>query len=286
MHTHERQLLRACLSSPQLWRSGHAYDRPPRKAGPSILFILAATRMMFPTRPIPSAPQRRFVYRDQVLAKSLTDFKWTSDDSAAHRRAAGPDASVKTTALKSNESGHQVPLGVNQGDEKGASQATGREPGGGLGGNGPRTTASGKVEPGGFFNKFGSGKILPVVGGGGTGAEGGDRSKKRRGTHDGVIATSEREPAANLIHFKPRVTDSADQVRGENVTIVCYNYLTPTIRTFRSGMIYGMPVYLETHWEHTLRMCSIASFLHCCEISSYNICILSFLGIRAVIYVV
>ncbi|CAM9851038.1 unnamed protein product, partial [Laminaria digitata] len=43
------------------------------------------------------------------------------------------------------------------------------------------------------------------------GAEGGDRSKKRRGTHDGVIGSSEREQAVNLIHFKPRATDSTDQ---------------------------------------------------------------------------
>lgn len=129
----------------------------------------------------------------------------------AHRRAAGSDAPVKMAALNSNDSGQQPPLAASQGDNKGAG-------GSGLGGSGPRTTASAKVEPGGFFNKFGSGKILPVGGGGtgsgGGGAEGGDRSKKRRGTHDGVIGTSEREQAVNLIHFKHRATDSADQVGG------------------------------------------------------------------------
>lgn len=185
------------------------------------------------------------MHRDQVLAKFLTDFQWTRDDSAAHRRAAGPDASMKVAALKNNDSGQKLPLGASQGDKKGAGQGTGREPGSGLGGSGlsgsgPRTTASAKVEPGGFFNKFGSGKILPV-GGGGTGAEGGDRSKKRRGTHDGVITTSEREPAVNLIHFKPRATDSADQVGGENVATVWHYYFfrNDSYNSVQNGVSYA-----------------------------------------------
>ena len=197
------------------------------------------------TRQSTPAPQRRYIHRDQVPPKSLTDFQWTRDGSAAHRRAAGSDAPVKMAALQNIGSGRQLPLGATQdinggakenalsggivvagqahsltGDKKGASQGGGREPGGGfggggLGGRGPRTTASSKVEPSGFFNKFGSGRVLPVGAGGtgpGGGAEGGDQKKKRRGTHDGVIGTSEREPAIKLIHFKPRPTDSAGQV--------------------------------------------------------------------------
>ncbi|CAM9851108.1 unnamed protein product, partial [Laminaria digitata] len=95
--------------------------------------------------------------RDQVIAKSLTDFEWTRDGSAAHRRAAGSDAPVKMAALKNNASGKETPFGSSQningganknalpgglvaagqaGDKKGAGQGSGRDPGSGPGGSG------------------------------------------------------------------------------------------------------------------------------------------------------
>ena len=133
-------------------------------------------------------------------------------------------------ALKSTPSGNNLPLGSSQNTNASKENAL---PGGmvapgqaqglgadkrGNGGGGPRTTPSSKVEPSGFFNKFGSGKILPVNGtaqSGGAGGEGAHR--KRRGTHDGVIGSAEREQGVSLLHFKPRATDSADQVRHESI---------------------------------------------------------------------
>lgn len=146
-----------------------------------------------------------FPVRDHVPEACITDFEWTSNGSAAYRRALHPE---KRTEMAGEHPKKEPDKIRSHADLSGGEEGTGK-----------RKMSFSESLRHALSSKFGASRILPegTIGrnSGGDERAHGDPERQRRSTHAGVIDSGETRLAHNLLHFRPQAfmdPDTAAQV--------------------------------------------------------------------------